>query len=76
MRNICLFRSSGWMYEDEIKIQERSELERYIAAKAFMMQHGANIIDMYQRLDDSEQMEGEEISDGMAWDDWLLELND
>ena len=64
------------MYEDEIKIQERGELERYMATKAFMMQHGANIIDMYQRLDDSEQMEGEEISDGMAWDDWLLELND
>ena len=64
------------MSEDEIKIRERSDLERYIAAKAFMMQRGANIIDMYQRLDDSEQMEGEEISDGMAWDDWLLELND
>jgi hypothetical protein len=35
------------MYEDEIKIQEGSKLERYIVAKAFMMQHGAKIIDMY-----------------------------
>jgi hypothetical protein len=60
-----LFISQLWMYEDEIKIQERGELERYMATKAFMMQHGANIIDMYQCLDDSGQMGGR---GDLGWD--------
>jgi hypothetical protein len=31
---------------------------------------------MYQIFDAAGKLEGEEIPEGMTWDDWLLELND
>jgi hypothetical protein len=64
------------MYEDEIKIEKRSQVEGYTAAKHFMARYQKEEIDMYRVLDDADGNGMDAITEGATWDDWLLKLNE
>jgi len=63
------------MFEDQVKINNRKELEIYVAAKKFMAHHGADALDMYDLLDNSTAYMEEQVPAGKSWESWLLELN-
>lgn len=63
------------MFENQVKINDRKELEHYIIAKSFMAHHGANALDMYDLLDNSAACMEKQVPAGKSWESWLLELN-